>query len=100
MSSILEVGNILQNPIVLTGITIFVTLYGGLVTPPLPEFLKKIFNNFIGRTILLILILYLPFPFSKNSPSISLNTAILVSVVYSIIISNLHTEKTIENFIL
>jgi len=100
MEFITQIGSILQQPIVATILTILFTLYGGIVAPPLPNFIKKIFNNVIGRTILLILILYYTVPFNNLTGTISINTAILISVVYSIIISNLHTEKTIENFIL
>ena len=92
MNLILQARNILQQPLVATIIAILTTLYGGLVAPPLPNFIKKIFNNVIGRTIWLILILY----YTTNN----INVAILVSIVYTIIISNLHTEQTIENFII
>lgn len=100
MNLLNQVQSVLRQPIVLTIITILFTLYGGLVAPPLPNFIKNIFNNPIGRTILLVLVLYYSTPFSTTNNSISLNTAILIAVVYTIIISNLHTEKTIENFIL
>ena len=100
MDFINQIGSILEQPIVATILTILFTLYGSLVTPPLPNFIKNIFNNVIGRTILLSLVLYYTTPFNNLTGSIGINTAILIAVVYSIIISNLHTEKTIENFII
>jgi len=100
MNLIDQMGTVLKQPIIATIITILFTLYGGLVAPPLPKFIKSIFNNVIGKTILLSLILFYTTPFNNVTGTVSINIAILISVVYTLIISNLHTEKTIENFII
>ena len=94
-----NIKNILDNDYVKGLIVIFIILYAGVIAPPLPNIIKKLYDNIIGKIIILSLIIYYISDFYDKNNRISIGIAILLTILY-LFLSNISlTENIIENII-
>lgn len=93
-----NIKNLLDNDYVKGFIVIFVILYAGIIAPPLPNIVKKIFDNIIGKIVILSLIAYYVSDFYDKNNRISIGIAILLTILYLFLSNVSLTENIIEKF--
>ena len=93
-----NIKNLLDNDYVKGFIVIFVILYAGIIAPPLPNIIKKIFDNVLGKIVILSLIAYYVSDFYDKNNRISIGIAILLTILYLFLSNVSLTENIIEKF--
>jgi len=79
-----------SNKIVSTILTTFLILYGGMASPKLPGFVKKLFENPVFKIIVLSLVVYN----SNKDPKF----AIIMAVAFTITMTLIDRQTVEENF--
>tara|TARA_Y100000996_G_scaffold413851_1_gene403082 strand:+ start:6164 stop:6481 length:318 start_codon:yes stop_codon:yes gene_type:complete len=81
----------MSNPVVMGVLQIVLVLYAGLVAPELPQIVKNIFDNKIGKILFIAMIAFIA---NKNA-----TIAILLAIVYIITLDMLKTETFAQELI-
>lgn len=81
----------LNNPYVTAVLAIFLGLYVSIISPPLPEFVRKLFLNPIFRVVFLSMLLVYKF---NEVPTV----AFTIALVFVITMKMLNDQEIKENF--
>ena len=81
----------LENPYVATFLSLFLAMYGGLAAPQLPASIAAVFNNDVGRLVVLFLIVFM----SVRNPTL----AVLTAVGFTLSLQVLNQHKLFGNIV-
>lgn len=83
---------LLENQYVMGSVTLFIVLYGALVKPELPNFLKELMKNDIFRLFYIFLIAYI----GNKNLILSIVIAFIFIVLFGLL-NELEVQETFEN---